>query len=171
MKSIGGKDIAEFVGFTAIVASLIFVGLQLKQSQEIAIAETFLSILSSQIEATTSINENAEIWAKANSGAELSAAEYVVFTNIVATLDSVARISRGQLNRLGHESAATGQLNNLAIFLHRNPVARQVWAQHTEIYNRKRNLLAGNALTRQTTDIVLNRLEQLDQAQQHTESK
>ena len=55
MKSIGGKDIAECVGFTAIVASLIFVGLQLKQSQEIAIAETFLSILSSEIEATTGI--------------------------------------------------------------------------------------------------------------------
>ena len=95
MKSIGGKDIAEFVGITAIVASLIFVGLQLKQSQEIAIAETFLSILSSEIEATTGINENADIWAKANSGAELSAAEYVIFSNIVSTLDLTARLSSG----------------------------------------------------------------------------
>ena len=32
------KDIAELIGLVAIVASLIFVGLQLKQSQEIALA-------------------------------------------------------------------------------------------------------------------------------------
>ena len=41
MKSISGKDIAEFIGIAAIVASLVFVGLQLKQSQEIAIASQY----------------------------------------------------------------------------------------------------------------------------------
>ena len=35
------KNVAEFVGVVAIVASLIFVGLQLRQSQEIALAEGF----------------------------------------------------------------------------------------------------------------------------------
>ena len=35
------KDIAELVGLVAIIASLIFVGLQLKQSQEIAIATQY----------------------------------------------------------------------------------------------------------------------------------
>ncbi len=35
------KDIAELVGIAAIVASLIFVGLQMKQSQEIAIADQY----------------------------------------------------------------------------------------------------------------------------------
>lgn len=40
MKSTNWKDIAELVGITAIVASLIFVGLQMKQSQDIAIAST-----------------------------------------------------------------------------------------------------------------------------------
>ena len=32
------KDVAELVGIIAIVASLIFVGLELRQSQQIAIA-------------------------------------------------------------------------------------------------------------------------------------
>jgi len=52
------KDIAELLGITAIVASLIFVGLQLKQSHEIALgaqyqarAETTLNIYASHIEA------------------------------------------------------------------------------------------------------------------------
>ena len=35
------KDIAELIGIAAIVASLIFVGLQMKQSQEIAIADQY----------------------------------------------------------------------------------------------------------------------------------
>lgn len=35
------RDIAELVGIAAIVASLVFVGLQLKQSQEIALATSF----------------------------------------------------------------------------------------------------------------------------------
>ena len=160
MKSIGGKDIAEFVGITAIVGSLIFVGLQLKQSQEIAIAETFLSILSSEIEATTGINENAETWAKANSGAELSAAESVIFANIIANLDRAARLSRGQLSRLGHESAANGQLNNFAIFLYQNPAARQVWVKQTGAYNYYRTQLAGG--TSDTSALILAKLEELD---------
>ena len=37
------KEIAELVGLVAIVASLVFVGLQLKQSQEIALATQYQS--------------------------------------------------------------------------------------------------------------------------------
>ena len=37
------KDIAEVVGITAIVASLIFVGLQMKQSHEIALSAAYQS--------------------------------------------------------------------------------------------------------------------------------
>jgi len=38
MKTTNWKDIAEVIGIAAIVASLIFVGLQMKQSQDIAVA-------------------------------------------------------------------------------------------------------------------------------------
>ena len=41
MRSIYWKDVAEFVGIAAIVASLIFVGLQMKQSHEIALAAQY----------------------------------------------------------------------------------------------------------------------------------
>ena len=39
MKSIGWKAAIELLGIAAIVASLVFVGLELRQSREIAIAE------------------------------------------------------------------------------------------------------------------------------------
>lgn len=41
MKPANWKDIAELIGIAAIVASLIFVGLQMKQSQDIAIASQY----------------------------------------------------------------------------------------------------------------------------------
>jgi len=41
MKTTDWKHITELVGITAIVASLIFVGLQLKQSQEIAVGDQY----------------------------------------------------------------------------------------------------------------------------------
>ena len=41
MTNINWKDIAELIGITAIVASLVFVGLQMKQSQDIAIAAQY----------------------------------------------------------------------------------------------------------------------------------
>ena len=39
MKSANWKEIAELVGISAIVASLLFVGLELKQSRDVALAE------------------------------------------------------------------------------------------------------------------------------------
>ena len=41
MKNASWKDIAEVFGFAAIVASLIFVGLELRQSQRIAVAAQY----------------------------------------------------------------------------------------------------------------------------------
>ena len=41
MKKSNWTDVAELVGIAAIVASLVFVGLQMRQSQEIAIAEQY----------------------------------------------------------------------------------------------------------------------------------
>ena len=43
------KEIAEFIGIAAIVASLLFVGLQLKQSQDIAISAQYQARLDTTI--------------------------------------------------------------------------------------------------------------------------
>ena len=41
MNSTNWKDIVELVGISAIVASLVFVGLELRQSHQIAIAAEY----------------------------------------------------------------------------------------------------------------------------------
>jgi len=50
LKAANWKTIAEFVGMAAIVASLIFVGLQMKQAQEIAIATQYQERANTAIE-------------------------------------------------------------------------------------------------------------------------
>ena len=50
MKKMNWKDIAESVGIAAIVASLIFVGMQLRQSQEFAVADQYQDRASATIE-------------------------------------------------------------------------------------------------------------------------
>ena len=93
MQNLGWKGIAEALGIAAIVASLIFVGLQMRQSQEIAIAETYMTILSSEIEVRNAVSEHADLWKKANSGAELNEVEALIFGNLVANLNSEANRS------------------------------------------------------------------------------
>jgi len=52
------KDIVEVVGISAIVASLIFVGLQMKQSQEIALSQAFQLRSDTSIEVLLSTTDN-----------------------------------------------------------------------------------------------------------------
>jgi hypothetical protein len=50
MKSSNWKDIAELVGISAIVASLIFVGMQMEQSQRLAWADSVLTMGANLVE-------------------------------------------------------------------------------------------------------------------------
>ena len=66
MKTRDWKDAAELVGIAAIVASLIFVGLQMKQAQEIGNADRRLTQVANGIELMAFISEYANIWALRN---------------------------------------------------------------------------------------------------------
>ena len=78
MKSVNWRALAEVVGIAAIVASLIFVGLQLRQSQDIALSELGASRHASRIELNNAISDHADIWARGNAGDELDHADSVV---------------------------------------------------------------------------------------------
>ena len=60
MKNYDWKSIAELVGIAAIVASLVFVGLQLKQSQEIAIADQYQNRSDAALEYYTAMTQSDE---------------------------------------------------------------------------------------------------------------
>jgi len=123
------KTIAEFVGITAIVASLIFVGVQLRQDRQIAHAEALADMLENGLESRANINQFAHVLAKGNSGAELDQAESIIIRNIVRNERDRVFLQTFRERAIGSASTATPELK-FAAFLHQNPVARDAWEQH-----------------------------------------
>lgn len=75
-------DWLQIVGLAAVVGSLIFVGLQLKQADEIAFAELAENTTATGVERRALIAEHADTWHKACLGSELSAEEKVIAGSI-----------------------------------------------------------------------------------------
>jgi uncharacterized membrane protein YecN with MAPEG domain len=84
------KDFAELIGITAIVLSLVFVGLQLRQSQVIAQSDIALQELESTIEAHGQINDYVDVWISGLAGKKLSDRNAVIFENLLVNLNDVA---------------------------------------------------------------------------------
>ena len=75
-------DWLQAIGIAAVVASLIFVGLQLKQSDEIALAEVLENVVAIGIEERAMIAAHADTWQKACLGEQLTAQKRVIAANI-----------------------------------------------------------------------------------------
>ena len=85
------RELVELLGITAIVASLVFVGMELRQSRAISISEGNLANAEIQIERNNAINEHVNIWTRGNTGQPLNEDETVIFENLVKNaLDSLA---------------------------------------------------------------------------------
>ena len=144
MKSLSRKDIAEFVGIVAIVASLVFVGLELSQAQRVAIAEGWASNFATRIEIANSIKEDMVIWKKGTRGDELEEEESAIFAILLNELNDnnfqgylLTRLIEGPI-------AAEFNANEFARFLYHAPGARKVWVERTEYIENNRRLLNDN---------------------------
>ena len=157
------KDIVEFVGAVAILASLVFVGVQLRQSQNIAVAEGFATIFSTQIEVGNSIRAHVNIWRRGTSDSELTEDESAIFAILVNQVNQssvMAYLYRGEIE--GYE-AAEFQVKNFAAFLYQNPGARKVWDNRESSLIKYRTLLSDDGTHSSSwTNRVRNRLVILD---------
>ena len=144
MRTRDWKDVAELVGIAAIVASLIFVGLQMKQAQRIAEADRYNMRVANGIEVTSDINAHADIWARGNSGEDLELAEAVVFENLVWNMNSLRVFGAAAAELLGNERGVRSNQTAMALFLAKNPGARRIWiAQAVELIATKKELIPG----------------------------
>ena len=140
------NEIAELVGIVAIVASLVFVGLQLRQSQRIALAEVEGAFATASIEVASLISEHSDIWSKGVSGADLSASEEQVFASIVTALSDRAWAMQTQYRLLDDDVIAQAFVHDFAAFLHARPGARRVWVERENELNRSRGKLDPDGL-------------------------
>jgi hypothetical protein len=63
-------NLIESIGVVGIIASLIFVGMQVRQDQRIAEAQIYAESATLGIELSRLINDNREVWSKGSKGEE-----------------------------------------------------------------------------------------------------
>ncbi len=76
------NDWMQVIGIFAVVLSLIFVGLQMRQEQAIAKYQGFSDFNATMLEYANIINDNREVWIKGLSGAELTVEDQVSFETV-----------------------------------------------------------------------------------------
>lgn len=160
------KDIVEFVGAMAILASLAFVGVQLRQSQSIAVAEGYATIFSTQIEVGNSIREHVNIWRRGTSGGELTEDESAIFAILVNQVNESRVMTYLYRGSIAGREAAEFPVKEFAAFLYQNPGARKVWENRESSLIRYRTLLSDDGtFSSPWTDRVRARLVMLDREQ------
>lgn len=160
------REIAEIIGIAAIVASLIFVGLQLRQSDQIARAEIQATFGMMSIETAALINDHSDVWIRGDAQEELSDADTAIFANLVIAVNDANYSNFWQTWQIDGEQSALEYLDDFSGFLHRHPGVRQVWREREA--NLKRYRIALGSYDEDTllyVDTILNNLDELDRIQ------
>jgi hypothetical protein len=85
------REVVEVVGIAAIVISLAFVGIQLRQDQNIALAQTISDRDSDVIELSQAIHQNRVVWRAGLDGKELSQDDAITFLSLVRAVENTHR--------------------------------------------------------------------------------
>ena len=126
MKNTDWKAIAEIIGLAAIVASLVFVGLQMQQDQEIAIADTYSSPAESAGTLASLVSEYPNIWRRGLDGEELSPDDELRFRALVQAVETHFFNMFLRYFRLGIDDPSK-IARNYAFAIHNHPGLRRVY--------------------------------------------
>jgi len=120
------KGIAELIGIGAIVASLVFVGFQLRQDEEIAEREGRSAFVATTVELARLFSENEEVWRKGLRDDPLTESEQVTFNALVRVffIDRVNRFRRRLLS-VGTGSDPMEIPKMVALYMYQYPGLRR----------------------------------------------
>ena len=153
----------ELAGIAAIVASLYFVAVQLKVSQDIAQSEVAAAHNAALVELNNGINDHAGIWAKGNAGRDLDETELVIFRGLLEGIEEYHRLEWRHEIRFDQGDSLTSETEGFAIFLHNNPGARKIWASDWEAYHVSRRVLDPSYGQNRFYEQVVGSLKKLDE--------
>ena len=142
MKNLNWKAIVELVGVAAVVTSLIYVGLELRQGRAIAEADVYSALLAAQVDIDDAVRQHAGIWLRGAAGEALDEEEDLIFQSIVRDINDRMVTHYSNLQLLQRQDNATLILHDFVSFLYENPGARRVWQQREQTLNRYRDLLS-----------------------------
>ena len=131
MATTNWKDIAELIGIAAIVASLMFVGLEMRQSHQLALAEQ----QGEQIGQAHLVHElliaHSDIVLKLNNGQSLTDEEQFIANQLITTIRSNFFFRYRRWDLLDHP-AIGAPARALASILNQNPGLRSLWTAHID---------------------------------------
>lgn len=81
------KDTLELVGIFSILASLIFVAMQLKKEEELLQLEIRNYMVESSVAVNELIIENADIWVRGNADSDLGSAESEIYRLLITNVN------------------------------------------------------------------------------------
>lgn len=148
------KEGVELIGILAIVASLIFVGLQLRQEHAIANAQLQNEMISARIELNDQVIGNAAVLVKANNGESLTEEEQLILYELVDSHWAEGFFGYRRWQFVEHP-AYLAPMRAFSNFLHENPAALRVW--ETMPQNLRRNEAAQGVFN----ELVRERIAQL----------
>jgi hypothetical protein len=145
MNSLHWRDVAELVGVAAIVASLIFVGLQLKQDRRLGMADITSARTESAVALTQLVTENRELWIKGLAGEELSKVDEMTFFAIAETIETYLFEEWSNLSQIGEGEFADAVLKDYAHQIYVYPGLRRIWVEDGERLLTQESINLGNA--------------------------
>jgi len=151
----------------AIVASLVFVGLQLRQSDQIASAEIEAAYGMMSIEIAALISDHSDVWVRGDAQEKLNDADAAVFENLVFAMNDANFTAFQQVMQIRGEEDALNYLHDFSGFLYRHPGVRQVWIEREADLEEYRVALSSDNFNGPSlyVDTILNDLQELDRIQ------
>ena len=125
------KEIVELVAVFSIVASLIFVGLQVRQDREIAATESVAAVADSRKYMAELISDNTEVWLNGLAGEPLSDLDATVFASIADAYYMDVYASWFRASHLHHVNPDRFALQ-FASYLIRNPGLLTNWLERND---------------------------------------
>jgi len=161
------NDWLQLVGLAAVVASLIFVGLQIKQSDEIAMVELLDNAAFRNFELSSLRTSHADVWRKACLGEELTPSEKTIAADIYFSYLQNNWNSWVRLTATGYGPAQASYLTDgVAANLHRFSGLKKI-AQSYDHW--QTNLTFDSEWAPVYRDSILARLSELEQLEPNPE--
>jgi hypothetical protein len=158
------KEIAELFGIAAIIASLVFVGLQLKQSQSIALNEVAVAVEANEIELFSAFRADWSIWQRGNAGDDLEPSDEEIYRGLIYLQHWHYQNVWNEYRRYDLESSMTILVADFIAFLNRNPGARKTWRELSVETTVNRRLLMPDYSDGAFESAVNAALDQLDRS-------
>ena len=119
------NDWMQVIGIFAVVVSLVFVGLQIRQDQDIAIVDSMPIRFEHAELLANLVEENRDIWVAGLDGDELSKEDFAVFAAIAEVLEQHYLHLYVRFLRIGPLTPESAS-RDCAYALYQNPVLRRI---------------------------------------------